>query len=47
MPSGDPRIFGLPCCFPAAPSFSPDDHLQGFDSKRLSMQREPEKNFFL
>src|SRR6516162_6996834 len=46
MPSGDPSIFGLPCRFPAASSFSPEDRVQSHDSKRISRQRESEKKFF-
>jgi hypothetical protein len=43
MPNGDPRIFELPCRFPAAPSIRPKSRVQGFDQKRLSIPGEPQK----
>ena len=46
MLNGDPTVFGLPCCFPAAPSIRPEDRVQGFDQKRLFGVGQAPKNFF-
>jgi hypothetical protein len=35
MSNGDPRIFELPCRFPAEPSIRPENRVQGFDQKQL------------
>jgi len=37
------RFFGLPCRFPAAPWIRPENRVQGFDYKRLSVRESPKK----
>jgi hypothetical protein len=45
MPNGDPRIFELPCWFPAAPSIWPENREQGLDQKRLFETGRTSKKF--
>src|SRR5215469_12520557 len=47
MSNGDPRIFELPCRFPAAPSIRPESRAQDFDQKGLSIWGDPRKIFTL
>jgi len=44
MPSGDPRIFGLPCRFPATPSIFAENRDQAFDRTQFfDMEGVPKK----
>jgi hypothetical protein len=45
MPNGDPRIFALPCRFPAAPLIRPVSRVQGFDQKRVFDTGRTSKKF--
>jgi hypothetical protein len=45
MPNGDPRIFELPCRFPAGPSIRPENRDQGLDQKRLFDTERTSKKF--
>src|SRR6516165_10039218 len=46
MPSDDPSIFGLPCRFPAASSFSSEDRVQSHDSNRIFEAARVREKFF-
>jgi hypothetical protein len=44
MSNGDPRVFGLPCRFPAKPSIVAGRRVQDYDRKRFFGAGEsPEK----
>jgi hypothetical protein len=45
MPNGDPRIFELPCQFPAGPPIRPEIRVQGFDQKRIFDAERTSKKF--
>jgi hypothetical protein len=45
MPNGDPKIFELPCRFPAALSIRPESGVQGSVKKRLFDTGRTSKKF--
>jgi hypothetical protein len=46
MPNGDPRVFGLPCHFPATPSIVAERSAQVYDRTGFFGAGEAPKIFF-